>query len=198
MKKWQKTVLVWDIDNLITNIPLTDCPKKWQPSEKFHILKKLRINSEPERVGFADLHIARPDVSPNKEGRAAIIHRLTLLGKNGRLVSVYDKEYSGDFGLTFSLKKEQFCDSAIEVAKGIFEVLGIQDKDGLRIASFFTLQETLVWMDGQWSPFANYLRYKHGLNKLGSVLAAHSLELELRHRARMAEKQFMQGMGFHG
>jgi len=69
-----------------------------------------------------------------------------------------------EFTLSFDLDNgEQFCDSAIEIARAVFDGLGVQDPTGLYLARFILQRDTFVNIDGSWVSFARWLRISHRL-----------------------------------
>ena len=68
------------------------------------------------------------------------------------------------FTLNFVLaNSEQFCDTAIEIGRGVFEALGIHDENGINLAHFSLKRESFVMIDGSWITFAHWLRMSHRL-----------------------------------
>ncbi len=68
------------------------------------------------------------------------------------------------FTLSFVLaNSEQFCDTAIEIGRGVFEALGIHDESGIYLTGFSLKRETFVKLDGSWITFENGLRISHRL-----------------------------------
>ncbi len=69
-----------------------------------------------------------------------------------------------EFTLSFVLDDgEQFCDTAIEIARAVFEGLGVHDFHGLFLARFSLRRDTFVNIDGSWITFAKWLRINHRL-----------------------------------
>ncbi len=71
-----------------------------------------------------------------------------------------DTKYSLSFVLA---NGEQFCDSSIEIARTVFEGLGVKDPNGYSLANFSLQRETFVNIDGSWITFPRWLRMHHRL-----------------------------------
>jgi hypothetical protein len=164
MKRWNRTVFDWacsHLDGWKTNIPVDDWHK---PEEKhFHGLHRLRIISQPNnRIAMAEVVVQRVAISPSTR-RKEIIEKLRG-AEPLRSTRVLEEDFCSIFQLELSLfRGEHFSDAAINIAKAICQVLGIQHKSKHSFASFVVYQETLVYKNEEWISFADYLRDKYGL-----------------------------------
>lgn len=160
-------------------------PKVFDPKaeEKVHGLFQMQITSLPrerddsQRKGEIILDIRRKSGSNGEPNSKALVKFLEarlsprvskkpLPNQFGVSVqppttrSWVDTKFTLNFVLANS---EQFCDTAIEIGRGIFEALGIHDEDGISLARFTLKRESFVMIDGSWITFARWLRMSHRL-----------------------------------
>lgn len=151
--------------------------------EQVHGLFQMQITSLPrerddgQRKGEITLDIRRksgPNVAPNSKALVKFLEaRLSPRVSKRPLPNEYgvsiqppaikswvDTKFTLNFVLANS---EQFCDTAIEIGRGIFEALGIHDENGIYLAHFTLKRESFVMIDGSWITFAHWLRMSHRL-----------------------------------
>ncbi len=167
MKTWNKTTVVWNFSwtsRSATNIPVTDWKNK---EEHFHELVGLSVNSvygKEQREAEMHVTIARVSIGPTTQ-RDEIIRK--LMNFDVRISGVKDNGYTEPFLVRYFIAKgETFSESAIKMAKALFETLGIDDKKNFRIADFLINQESLVITKDGYIPYADYLRKKQGLPQI--------------------------------
>jgi hypothetical protein len=62
---------------------------------------------------------------------------------------------------------EQFCDTAIELARAVMQALGTKDHRWMSLSNFCFTRETLVRFHGGYMPFDEWLRIQHQLPVMG-------------------------------
>jgi len=136
-----------------------------------------RDGDEDQRKGSITLDIRRkwgPNIPPNT-GAVVTFLDARLNNRNDesqkpnlygvRIVPPMTKSWTDTvFTLNFVLaNREQFCDTAIEIVRGVFEGLGIHDQNGHHLARFELTRESYVEIDGAWITFPRWLRMSHRL-----------------------------------
>ncbi len=159
----------------------------YQAQEKVHGLFRMEAISQPrdgehdQRKGEIVLDIRRqrgPNIPPNSEAIVKFLEaRLNNPSGNSKKPNEFGvhiefpatKRWTDTtFKLFFVLAhREQFCDTAIEIARGVFEGLGIKDESGYSLARFSIKRESYVSIDGSWITFARWLRMSHRLPIIG-------------------------------
>lgn len=197
IKTWDKVTLTWDCYGmgLCTSVRLDGEFKPRDPYnhynhevvDQYHGLFFMEATSLPrerddgQRKGEMTLDIRRksgPNVAPNSNALVKFlgtklsprISKRALPNEYG--VSVQPPATTSwtdtKFTLSFVLaNSEQFCDTAIEIGRGVFEALGIHDESGICLAGFSLKRESFVKIDGSWITFVRWLRISHRLPILG-------------------------------
>lgn len=196
MKTWDKVTLTWDcyITALSTSIRLdgefkprdTYSHYDHEVEDQYHGLFLMEAISLPpsesgQRKGEIILDIRRksgPNVAPNSKALVDFLDaRLSPRVSKRPLPNEYgvhvqppatESWVDTKFTLSFVLaNSEQFCDTAIEIGRGVFEALGINDESGIYLAGFSLKRESFVMIDGSWITFVRWLRINHRLPILG-------------------------------
>lgn len=164
-------------------------PQVYDPEaqEKVHGLFRMEATSlsrerdDGQRKGEMILDIRRksgPNTAPNSKAIVKFLEarlsprfsKLNLPNEFGvgiqspKEISWMDTKFTLSFVLANS---EQFCDTAIEIGRGVFEALGIHDKAGIHLADFSLKRESFVRLDDSWITFARWLRISHRLHISG-------------------------------
>lgn len=155
----------------------------YKAEEQVHGLFNMQITSLPyewnngQRKGEIILDIRRkrgPNVAPNSKALVKLLEarlnnpppRQQKPNEFGIRIQPPATESWADtrFTLNFVLaNSEQFCDTAIEIGRGIFEALGIHDERGLSLSRFTLRRESFVRIDDSWITFTHWLRMSHRL-----------------------------------
>ncbi len=193
MKTWDKVALIWDCYGmgLPTSLcmdgnfdPDAIDPKviDYKAEERVHGLFRMEAVSQPrdrdddQRKGevVLDIRCQRRNLTPNSKAIARVLEEgLNDLPAGARrpneygvhIVSPATESWTDTtFKLLFVLaNREQFCDTAIEIARAVFIGLGIHDESGFLLARFSVRRESFVMIDGSWITFARWLRISHRL-----------------------------------
>lgn len=111
-------------------------------------------------VGFIKQAVEKMTKEPSRKRKWGVQIEPPPVRYHGHGKSWMDTEFTLSFALDDG---EQFCDSVIEIARAVFEGLGVHDESGLWLARFTLRRETFVNVDGAWISFARWLRISHGL-----------------------------------
>lgn len=196
MKTWNKVTLTWDCYGMgiVTSICLDGVSRPRDPynhhnheaEDQYHGLFRMEVTSLPhteagQRKGEMVLDIRRkcgPNIAPNSEAIVRFLEaKLSPRSSRAQLpnecgVGIQPpatKSWTDTkFTLSFVLvNSEQFCDTAIEIGRGVLEALGIHDESGIYLAGFSLKRESFVMIDGSWITFVRWLRISHRLPILG-------------------------------
>ena len=170
MKKWNKTELVWLAKEcrrgphpFITNVPMSGSgrPGTFKVCE----LTRMSIDSG-YRCAVAYIYFQNPNDTSliNKRDREIILKKLRALKKYFAISVLEDMEPADGFQIRIELRaKDQFCDIAVKFAEIILRILGIEDFDRWKLASFKLTQTTYFRVDEKLIPFEHFLKHQHKL-----------------------------------
>lgn len=196
IKTWDKVTLRWDCYGmgLCTSVRLDGEFKPRDPynrynhetEDQYHGLFLMEATSlsrerdDGQRKGEIILDIRRktgPNIAPNAKAVVEFLDARLSPRSSRRPLNEYGVSVQPPatiswidtkFTLSFVLaNNEQFCDTVIEIGRGVFEALGINDESGIYLAGFSLKRESFVMIDGSWITFVRWLRISHRLPILG-------------------------------
>lgn len=188
MRKWDKNTLSWEWKSigLATSIASDGefdrslAKFSFGSDRRLHKLYGIEAVSEPydkggQRRGNMTLEIRQSNnTAPATESIAkrlsASLLKMTECDPPIRRYGVHiilpktESWTDSKFILSFPLADgEEFCDSSIEIARAVFEALGIDDERGYMLAKFSHKRESFVMIDDAWITFTRWLRMSHRL-----------------------------------
>jgi hypothetical protein len=168
MKKRNITKMHWQLpDNTIASAPIKDCPGqnyqlRWIQVEQ---------SKEPGRGIIVYCHF----VWPNDERGCLTFEEGQVLNPRIMVCSGGENAIARSpcWILDWLKPGEQFCDTAIKIARTLLFEFKIADPGDKILGKFTLKQVTLAEVGGRWKLFENILRQKHNLPPLEFALYEH-------------------------